>query len=266
VAALAAVAAVLEIVAPAGARSPVNQAPIAAERSKSVRFSATQEITVGGRPVTNVTETGQLDFETGAFATTLIVGEGHGRIERRRIGRTLYFKYVSADPRRRRHDRWIAIRVSPNSLRSFSPPGGYTLIDPQVIFRVMADSRSPVTRVGRGRVHGVEATQYRLSTSFKAFLAAEQGHSLANSHGSGGMTTLDVWLDARGRPVRVRGTLLSMSEHAKMTTGVDFAGYGEPVTVRPPPPTSIGSRAIQGLPSTLGDPARAAERLFGLVQ
>ena len=48
--ALAAGAVALEIVSPAGAISPVNRAPLAAEKSKSVRFTATQSITLNGRP------------------------------------------------------------------------------------------------------------------------------------------------------------------------------------------------------------------------
>jgi len=264
IAALAAAGAVLEIVAPAGALSPVNRAPLAAERSRSVRFTSAQTITLNGRRVTRVTETGALDFATGEFATTLIVGETSERIERRRVGATFYIEQVSEDATRARRTRWSAISVGRKNLRSFSLPGGYSLIDPEVLFRVMANARTPVAFIGHQTVDGKQTTQYRLATTLDAFSAAARDRPIRGSAPNDVLATLDVWLDAKGRPVRAQATFSGRSRFgtATMTTVVDFTAYGAAVVVEAPPRLAISPRGIRTLPSAIGDPARVVERLL----
>jgi hypothetical protein len=63
-----------------------------------------------------------------------------------------------------------------------------------------------------------------------------------------GRAALDVWIDARGRPVRVRETFTgpSTTGHTTMTTIVSFTGYGRPVSV--PSPASSVVTSTQGPP------------------
>ena len=49
---------ILEIVAPAGAQSPVNRAPREARRARTVRFVSVVEASLNGRPYTRISERG----------------------------------------------------------------------------------------------------------------------------------------------------------------------------------------------------------------
>ena len=261
---LAGAAGVLELVAPAGASSPVNRAPAAAERSGSVRFNAMQVITVGGRPLTNVRETGELNFVSRDFATTLVVGEGREQLERRRVADTLYFRRVTPHTRQTRTVKWTAVRVASSDLRAFSPPGGYTLIDPQVAFRVMTGARSPVAVIGTEEIGGIRSTHYQVATSLNAFVAAEQAQHHTTSSRNDVSTLLNVWLDGRGRPLRVQSTFSSElhGRPATMTTAVNFADYGAAALVRAPAEAAILTSTLRASQATLADPTQALERLL----
>ncbi len=198
---------------------------------------------------------------TGAFASTLTVGETNEPIERRRAGSTLYLRRVRTDSQQLNTVKWAALGVRQGSLVSFSPPGGYAPIDPQVVFRVMAETRSPVAIIGRDQINGVRTTHYQLATSLEAFLRAEQGTPSTAALGQQAAARLDVWLDARGRPARIKASFLGR-HGANMTTVVDFAAYGMPVHVRVPPLSAILPSGSDKAHITLGDPARAIERLL----
>lgn len=259
---LALIAAVLNVVTPAGALSPINHAPVAAEKSRSVRFSSGVEVSLNGRRLTRFSEHGVLDFVTGEYDTTLNLSAE--RIERRRVGNVYFGAEWQAGVRPRR-SRWHAIRV-PQVGSKFRPaPGGYALVDPQVALRVLGESRSPVRVIGHERLAGVGTTHYRLSTNLAAFLAAARS-SLADIPSYKRVRTeLDVWLDRQGRPTRVEATSLGRSRfgNATITTRVDFTDYGVPVIVRPPANAMFSTRNGTGPLSPLGgDPLRTVERLL----
>jgi hypothetical protein len=251
---------VLEIVAPAGAVSPVNHAPAAAMQSRSVQFDSTLEISLNGRALTRFTEVGELDFVTGDYATTLsLAGE---RFDRRRVGDTFYGRQPHAQGRAS-SKRWHALRVKEAPGGSARAPGGYTLIDPQVVFRVLAGSRSAVTRVGHQQLDRTRTTHYRLSTSLAAFLSAEGGPVANLARYQSTQATLDVWLDAKDRPRRVQASFAGAARlgNATMTAVIDFANYGAPVTVRPPAAFDVSRRSAASA-ALAGDPLRAAELLL----
>ncbi len=248
---------VLEIVAPAGAVSPVNHAPAAAMRSRSVRFDSSLQVSLNGRPLTHFTEVGELDFVTGDYATMLsLAGE---RLDRRRVGDMFYGRELHAHARAS-SERWHALRVEQAPGGSARAPGGYTLIDPQVVFRVLADSRSAVNQVGRQELDGTRTTHYRLSTSLAAFLSAEGGPVTDLAQYQSVQATLDVWLDANDRPRRVQTSFAGASRlgNGTMTAVIDFASYGAPVTVRPPSAFDVSQRSAASA-ALVGDPLRAAE-------
>ena len=258
---LALVAAVLEVVAPAGALSPVNHAPAAAMRSRSLRFASSLQVSLNGRPLTHSTEVGELDFATGDYATTLsFAGE---RFDRRRVGDIFYGRELRAHGRAS-SGRWHAFHVGASPGGSDPAPGGYTLVDPQVVFRVLAGSHSAVTQIGHQELAGAQTTHYRLFTSLAAFLSAE-GVSVGNlEQYQTVQATLDVWLDAMDRPRRIQASFAGAARlggDATMTTVIDFAGYGAPVTVRPPA-AFADSRRSAAAAALVGDPLRAVELLL----
>jgi hypothetical protein len=247
------------VVVPAGALSPVNHAPAAARQSGSVQFDSTLQVSLNGRTLTHFTEVGELDFVTGDYATTLSLSGEH--FDRRRVGNTFYGRQLHAHERIA-SERWHAVHVEQEPDGFDRVPGGYTLIDPQVVFRVLAGSHSPVTRVGRQEVAGTQTTHYRLSTSLAAFLSAEGGPVGELAQYETVLATVDVWLDAKGRPRRVRASFAGPARlgAATMTSVIDFAGYGEPVTVHPPSASDVSPRSAAST-ALLGDPLRAVEQL-----
>ena len=260
--ALALIAAALELVTPAGAVSPINHAPTAAAQSRSVRFSSEFDVTVNGGRLTRLTEQGELDFATGDYATTLNWPSTGEHIEKRRVGGMFYGLqfHSGALPS---SERWRAIRIAQRRGESMPAPGGYTLMDPQVIFRVLAGSRSPVSVVGHEQLEGAATTHYRLSATLAAFLAAEQESATGVSAYNGVAATLDVWLDGKGRPRRVEASFAGASRlgEARMSTLVDFTDYGAAVTVRAPSHATVSTRS--NVFSTRGeDPTRVLERVL----
>jgi hypothetical protein len=257
---VALLAGVLEIVAPAGAISPINHAPDAAMRSRSVRFDSMLEVSLNGRALTHFTEVGELDFATGDYATVLsLAGE---RLDRRRVGDMFYGRQLHAHGRAS-SERWHAVRVEQAPGGSDRAPGGYTLIDPQVVFRVLADSRSAVNRVGHQELDGTRTTHYRLSTSLAAFLSAEGAPVRNLARYQTVQATLDVWLDVKDRPRRVQTSFAGASRlgNGTMTAVIDFAKYGAPVTVRRPSAFEVSRRSAASA-ALVGDPLRAAELLL----
>jgi hypothetical protein len=259
VAAIALLVGVLEVV-PAGALSPVNHAPAAARQSGSVQFDSALQVSLNGRTLTHFTEVGELDFVTGDYATTLSLAGEH--FDRRRVGDTFYGRQLHTHERIA-SERWHAVHVEQEPDGFDRVPGGYTLIDPQVVFRVLAGSRSPVTRVGRQEIAGAQTTHYRLSTSLAAFLSAEGGPVSDPARYETVQATVDVWLDAKDRPRRVQASFAGATRlgTATMTSVVDFSSYGEPVTVRRPSAFDVSRRSAAST-ALLGDPLRAVELLL----
>jgi hypothetical protein len=256
---LALLAGVLEVVAPAGALSPVNHAPAAAMQSRSVQFDSSLQVSLNGRTLTHFTEVGELDFVTGDYTTTLsLTGE---RVDRRRVGDVFYGRQLHAHERAS-NEGWHAVHVERAS-DGVRVPGGYTLVDPQVVFRVLAGSHSAVTRVGQQELAGAQTTHYRLATSLAAFLSAEGGPVGNLAQYETVQATVDVWLDAKDRPRRVQASFADAARlgTATMTSVIDFANYGEPVTVRPPSETDVSRRSAAST-ALLADPLRAVELLL----
>ncbi len=252
-----AVVVAFETVTPAGANSPVNRAPRTAEHSKSVRFSSSQTITLNGHPVLRVRETGALDFTSGAFTSRTTIGETTEPIERRRMGGVLYFRRRSAER------AWSAVRVGASSSGSYASSGGYSLIDPQVVLRVMAGARSPVSALGPEEIGGVRCERYQVATSLTAFLAAENGLTARAQGTASPVATMNVWLDGHGRPLRVETAFIGDSRRgvANMTAVVNFSNYGAAVHIARPR-LAKGPSGLRRSPVALGDPLHAIERVL----
>jgi hypothetical protein len=258
--AVLALLAVVLVVVPAGAHSPVNHAPAAARQSGSVRFDSSLRVSLNGRALTHFAEAGELNFVTGDYATTLsLAGE---RFDRRRVGGTFYGRQQHAHERPA-SERWHAVHVEQEPDGFDRVPGGYTLIDPQVVFRVLADSHSAVTLVGHQQLAGARTTHYRLSTTLAAFLSAEGSPVGEPARYETVLATVDVWLDARDRPRQVQASFAGAARlgTATMTSVIHFADYGEPVTVRPPSASEVSRRRAAST-ALLGDPLRAVELLL----
>jgi hypothetical protein len=249
----------------AQARSVVNDAPAAAERSGTVRFQSVLTVTVDGHPRDGITEQGAIDFTSNDYATTVRFGNASQVLERRGTGGVLYaaergLRLGAHSPR----IHWVGARLQSGRLGTFASEGD-AFTDPPSVFRALAGIRAPVRPVGHENVNGVPTTRYHLLTNLEAFLRPSAGHIQNALAYRRVQAALDVWIDARGRPVRVRETFTgpSVSGLTTMTTVVRFTGYGRPVSVRAP----IGAivKSAQGpLPNPLaaGPGSLLARRLF----
>jgi hypothetical protein len=250
----------------AQARSVINEAPRVAEGSGTVRFRSVLTITVNGRPRDGITEQGAIDFASGAYTTRVRFGNAGQLLERRSSGGVLY----TAERRPnagagRGPTRWVATPLQRGSGGTL-PFEGDAFTDPPSVFRALSGIRAPVTRTGRERLNGVPATRYHLLTDLESFLRPSEGHVENPVAYRRVQASVDVWIDARGRPLRVDETFTGPSAAGPtiMTTVVRFSDYGRPVSVSAP--TGFVPRSAKGSappnPLAAGPGSLLARRLF----
>jgi len=265
-AALIAILLILTTGRTAQARSVVNEAPAAAERSGSVRFQSVLTVTVDGRSQAGITEQGAIDFATGAFATTLRFGNAGQVVERRGVDGMLYTaeRPLRAGARPGRV-HWAATPLRHGARGAFASESD-AFTDPPSVFRALAGIRAPVRRIGQENIDGVPTTRYHLLTNLATFLspaAVFVQNPLAYRRVQ---AALDVWIDAHGRPLRVDETFTgpSSSGRATMRTVVRFSGYGRSVSVLAPAGSVVRStkRAAPRNPLAAGSGSLLAHRLF----
>jgi hypothetical protein len=250
----------------AQARSVVNGAPAAAERSGTVRFKSVLAITVDGHPRAGITEQGAIDFATGAYTTTVRFGNAGLLLERRSAGGVLYAAERPVHPRPRPgRVRWVATPLQPGT-RSIFASEGDAFTDPPSVFRALSAMRAPVTRTGHENLDGLPTTRYRLVTTLDSFLRLSAGHIQNQLVYRRVRAALDVWIDARDRPFQVEETFTgpSASGPTTMTTVVRFTGYERPVSVLAPSrsiPRSTSAIAPSN-PLATGPGSVLARRLF----
>jgi hypothetical protein len=262
-AALIAIVLILTAGRPAQARTVVNEAPGAAERSHTVRFESVLEITIAGHRRPGIAERGAIDFASGAYVTTVRFGNAGEVLERRSAGGVLYgAEHLLRRGARPERIRWVA---APLERGAFSSEGD-AFTDPHSVFRALSGIRAPVRRSARERLNGVPVTRYHVMTDLDSFLRPSEGHVENPLVYRRVRASLDVWIDARGRPLQVEETFTggSSSGPTTMNTVVRFTGYGRPVSV--PAPAGFVLRSSKGIapanPLAAGPESVLARRLF----
>jgi len=250
----------------ASASSPVQRAPAAAISADTVRFRSIIEVGVGQRVLQRYRQTGEIDFSHGAYRTRLAPVGGEGSVEWRSVDGVLYVGAESSSlgvvPRR---VRWVGFRLNkPQRLKLAATPEGDALTDPIALLRVMRDLDAPAVFVGRDVVQGVPAREYEVSSSASGVLrASNPGLAVPGSYRTIA-STLNVWLDRAGRPIRVVELLSRASARGpiKLRNTLEFVGYGEPVVIRAPHDARIASSLHGEVPSSLiGKPSRLFQSL-----
>jgi hypothetical protein len=250
---IAAVAVVAVLVFPSGrsaqATNIINEAPAAAEHAGSLSFTSTLTIRAYGQRRPGITEAGSIDFLTGDYTTTTHYEATHERLERRRVGGTIYATRAPAEPAANEATIWYSAPAEKGT------PGGFAsesdaFTDPPALFRSLAHISAPVRRVGHEDRKGVPTTVYELSSDLAAFLRANAGHQQNLAGYSDVRATLRVSIDSQGRPRRVEETFKAGA--TVLVTEVSFSGYGQFVAVQAPPRAQV--RAASGIvrPNPLG--------------
>jgi hypothetical protein len=208
---------------------------------------------INGRPRDAITEKGAIDFARGTFTTAVGFGNGGEVLERRSTGAMLYTaeRHVGSQaglgP-----VRWVATPLEPRREPVLSQSNEFT--DPRSVFRALAGLRAPVTRRGRVSIGGASASRYHVSTDLEAFLRPGGGRIEDASGYRRISASLDVWVDPRGRPLRVDATFTGSSPAGAttMSTVVSFTGYGSVVSVAAPTGAVVSSTAGAAPPNPLG--------------
>ena len=200
------------------------RAPALAERAGSVRFRSSFSIRVGSDQFPRYTESGVISFATSEYETELALGKHGPHVQRKFRNGLLYAREVQT------HSRvaptpWLAYRVGPVVQLS-----DHSLIDPQVIFALMAGSSGTPDVVNHEFVGTVHTTHYRVSTSLHALLSAESEPATLTRSLEDAPGTLDVWVDNAGRPLRVEARFLRRAElrSREMRIAVRLDDYGRP--------------------------------------
>jgi hypothetical protein len=236
----------------AQARSVVNEAPAAAERSGSVRFQSVLTIMVDGHRRAGITEQGAIDFANGTYTSTVRLGNTEQVYERRSVNGVLYAGQRRLGPGARAPVHWAATHLQKGARGAFASEGD-AFTDPPSVFRSLAGIRAPVVRVGHNDLDGVPTTRYHLLTNLAAVLRPLAGSSQHPLVYRRIQAALDVWLDAQGRPRQVVESFTgpSPSGRATMSTVVRFMDYERPVSVQAPPSSLVkftnGSGAVNPL-------------------
>ncbi len=249
------VIAVLEVVAPAGAQSPLNKAPREARRSSTVGFASVIEASLGGRAQTAIAERGQLDFRDRRFGTSLSIPGSGASYEERTIGSTLYLARHPSLRAAARARPWARFTLAHAS--AAGAQRGYMLMQPQVVFAVLEHVGGRVNRLGSTTIRGKAASEYTVATSLGAFLKAQYGPGFRGA-GRHTRASMAVWLDRRGRPLRVVTTFTQPSARglAQLVLRTDFSGYGRPVRITAPPRREQYRVPSARVGSLLQDPTR----------
>jgi hypothetical protein len=247
----------------AAALSIINRAPALAAESLSVAFRSITTIGANGRQLRQFSESGEIDFATRAYRTALEV-PGSGLLERRRVGGILYRLYTTRDRLAVGSPQWLAVRLTHSQQAVLTPaPGADVFTDPLALLNLLAHTPAVVTLIGDEVIEGTPAKHYRLKTDLASILNESSSHSAEPAGYRNVQATLDVWLDRRGRPLRVAEHLAGRSPLgvATLQAVTTFSNYGQRVQIsaprgaRPSPPL-IGRE----LSSSAEDPSRLFER------
>jgi len=247
------------------ALSVINRAPVLAAKSLSVAFRSVTTIVVGGRQLRQFSESGAIDFATGAYRTALEV-PGSGFVERRRVGGILY--RIDAGRRRRAvgHPQWVGVRLTRSQQAALTPaPGADAFTDPLALLSLLAHTPSVVTRIGEESIEGIPATHYLLNTDLASVLSESSGHPAEPAGYRMVKARLDVWLDRQGRPLRVAERLAGNSSFgaATLQAVTTFSNYGQHVQILAPRGTRPSPTLLSSeLSSHAADPSRIFERLL----
>jgi len=237
----------------ASAMSIVNRAPGLAERSASARFLSQLTATYRGRTVRAFLGYGEIDFTTGAYRTVLERVGKPGALERRRTGDTLYVKGSRRDASSVTSSRgvassgsaWVAYHLTRGQQSKLSPaPGADALTDPLALLRVLRLTRAPTVPDGGATLEGVQTQRYTLSSDLASILRASGASEEPPREYARVRARIEVWLDHKGRPVRVSALFQRDSAPAgdSLRSVVTFTGYGEPVQILAP----SGARRSRG--------------------
>lgn len=247
----------------AAALSIINRAPALAAKSLSVAFRSVTTIGANGRQLRQFSESGEIDFATGAYRTALEV-PGLGLVERRRVGGTLYRLDMSRGTHGVGKPQWFAVRLTHSQQAVLTPaPGADAFTDPLALLSLLAHTPSVVTFIGDEMIEGAPAKHYRLKTDLTSILSESSSHLAEPAGYRDVLATLDVWLDQGGRPLRVAEHLAGNSPlgAAALQAVTTFSNYGQRVQIRAPRGAQQSRPLLsRELSPNAQDPSRLFER------
>jgi hypothetical protein len=243
---------------PAPAQADPTGAARAALKAGSFTFQTTAVLSLAGVKTSTVTESGAIDLK--AHAYELRVGSQGGRpgFERVLFPDAIYVRATKPG----RQFAWTGVGLHPAAVIAPTAGASTGIADPLGLLETLSRSHGSM-RVGRQLVDGISTTHYRLHSTLAALLAAQGQRPSATARA--GNVTIDVWIDRSNQVLLARRLFaLAGSPSGQLMVQTSFAGYGAPVTIRPPaqvdlhgyqPPSQIAEDPLNSkFSSVLGAP------------
>lgn len=135
---------------------------------------------------------------------------------------------------------WVIVPGASPGARAGAGVG--PLPDPISVFEAPAGAVGPVEDLGADVVLGAKAKRYRCRIDLRRLATALDGRGDAQAASLQRLGSLvvpaDVWLDERGRTVRVRISVDVPAPNRRVTADVTATAFGRPVEIGVPAPGS----------------------------
>lgn len=226
------------------ARSPVNRAPAAAERSRSVQFTTIVSVEGSGAANGTLREHGAIDFVRHALESTATSNTGQAAIRRLSVN-GVFYAMASGSAAGAPRSNWIALRAPRTGAGAAEALGSEALTDPPSLLAALAATRAHVVDLGPTTLDRQQVAQYRLRSKVMS-LYPDIKRSEFSSVGAVPVT-LNVWLDNAGRPVQVQERFAPRAD-ATLQVVTRFSSYGTPVVIAAPTQNVVPAPAGSPLP------------------
>lgn len=237
-----------------GARQVVRDALTASLGESTVQTTFTASVDAGAMSA-QLSGTGAADLTTRSATMHVsgTVADQHESVAVEVVGGTVYVdvpQVAAVDPGK----TWLSLRPGSSTGIGSSVGGLGTFADPGLVLPFLRRSGAVVTPLGASTLNGTSVQGYRVAMD-----AAAIGAAAAGSHLPGGIARqvhqLVVTAYVSGHLLRALD--VAASGHVSVTASIDFHGYGEPVSVQPPAPTTVVPLS-QFAGSALPAPSRTA--------
>lgn len=212
-----------------------------------------------GTTTLDISGQGVIDLEK--KANHLVLQTPSGELEARQIGNTLYEKLPEGLGMTSEQKPWVKFDLDPVTRQqpgtSFPQLQGNSPTDPSEQLGYLQGVSDSVEEVGNEEVRGAAATHYRIAVDLEKAAEQQEGTQARQAYDELeqrlGTSTLpmDVWLDEKGRVVRLKMDVPTMGSSSQYASGQgssdqeqavvteEFYDFGTPVNIEPPPADQV---------------------------
>lgn len=222
--------------AAASARAEVTDALTASMGESTVQLTFSASVSASGMTA-DLTGTGAADLTTKAASmhVTGTVGGQRESVAMDVVHGTVYLQVpqiAALVPGK----SWLSLRPGGSTAFGSTIGGLGTFGDPGALLPFLRKSGAVVTPLGQSTLNGTAVEGYRVTMSAAAVEAAASAAGLPSGLGQG-VHQLVVTAYVAGH--LLQGLDVAATGEVSVTASLDFHGYGQPVVVQPPAPTTV---------------------------